>query len=218
MLKMRLLIVAALVTLLGVAPVIAQDLDEGVQSEQILKKKKRMQQPGLGQDQGQYGGEMQSSRKKLRQDMITNQGDQDTMARRLKKRQQATGNEMDQEGQAGQAGVMGKKKLRRMEQDQSGQVSREQRRRNFTTLPPQERNLFRQRLVSRNIQRVHRDQLRFRLGVGVRVPRTIRFYRLPPDIVEFVPEYRGYLYFLTEDGLVVIVDPFTFEIVSVFPA
>src|SRR5437016_2077239 len=91
MLKTRLLIVAALVALLGAAPVIAQNLDEGVQSEQILKKKKRMQQPGLGQDQGQYGGEMQSSRKKLRQDMITNQGDQDTMARRLKKRQQATG-------------------------------------------------------------------------------------------------------------------------------
>src|SRR5438045_9087771 len=102
--KIRLLIVAGLVTLLGAVPVIAQDLDQGGQSEQTLKKKKRMnsQQPGAAQDQSQYGGDMQSS-KKLRQDMITNQGDQGTGTRRLKNRQQATGNEMDQQDQPGQA-------------------------------------------------------------------------------------------------------------------
>jgi hypothetical protein len=220
MLKVRLLIVAGLATLLGAVPVIAQDLDQGAQSEQILKKKKgrNAQQPGAAQDQNQYGGDMQPSKRKLRQDMITNQGDQGTGTRRLKKRQQATGNEMDQEDQSGQTGIMNKKRLRKTEQDQSGQISREQRRQRFTTLPAQKRNLFRQRLVSRDIQRVHRDKLRFRIGVGVRVPRNFRFYRLPPDVVEFAPEYRGYLYFLTEDGLVVIVDPDTFEIVSVFPA
>jgi hypothetical protein len=218
---MRLLIAAGLATLLGTVFVAAQDLDQGgqSQSEQILKKKKKkMDQPAMEQDQGQNGGNAQSSKKKLRQETLTDEGDQNTGPRKLKKRQQATGNETDQEDEAGQAGGMKKKKLRKTGEDQPDQATRKEKRKDFTALPAQKRDLFRKKLVMRDVQRVRRDKLKFRLGVGIKVPRTIRFYPLPPDVIEFVPAYRGYLYFLTEDGLVVIVDPRTFEIVSVFPA
>jgi hypothetical protein len=216
--KMRLLIAAGLATLLGTVSVVAQDLDQGgqSQSEQILKKKKKkMDQPSM-EDQGQLGGNAQSSKKKLRRETLTDERDQNIGAKKLKKRQ-AIENETD-EDQAGQAGAVKKKKVRKTEEDQSDQAARKQRKETFSGLPAEKRSVVRKKLVSRDVQRVHRNKLKFRIGVGVRVPRTIRFYPLPPDVIEFVPAYRGYLYFLTEDGLVVIIDPRTFEIVSVFPA
>jgi hypothetical protein len=56
----------------------------------------------------------------------------------------------------------------------------------------------------------------FNVSVGVKVPRTIVLNPLPATIVEIVPEYRGYEFFLTASAIV-IVDPETFEIVAVLP-
>lgn len=55
--------------------------------------------------------------------------------------------------------------------------------------------------------------INFSVDVGARVPREVRLHRLPPRIVELVPEYRGYEYFVLADGRIVIVDPETLEIV-----
>ena len=49
---------------------------------------------------------------------------------------------------------------------------------------------------------------------GVRVPRTVSFHPLPPDVVTIYPEWRGYEYFLVNDRIVVV-DPRTLEIVDV---
>jgi hypothetical protein len=57
----------------------------------------------------------------------------------------------------------------------------------------------------------------FTIRVGERVPRTIRFYPLPTDVVEIVPEYSGYDYVLVGDEILII-DPNTLEIVAVLPA
>ena len=57
----------------------------------------------------------------------------------------------------------------------------------------------------------------FTIQVGARVPRTVRFYPLPVEIVEIVPEYQGYDYVLVGDEILII-DPETLEIVAVFPA
>jgi hypothetical protein len=54
----------------------------------------------------------------------------------------------------------------------------------------------------------------FNISVGTKVPRTVRLVALPPTIIEIVPEYRGYLYFVYEDEIV-IVEPSTMEIVAV---
>ena len=56
----------------------------------------------------------------------------------------------------------------------------------------------------------------FSLRVGIAVPSRIHLTRVPAEIVEFVPQYRGYDYFVTVDRIV-IVEPRTHEIVYVMP-
>ncbi|TIQ55583.1 MAG: DUF1236 domain-containing protein [Mesorhizobium sp.] len=56
----------------------------------------------------------------------------------------------------------------------------------------------------------------FDISVGVEVPRQkIKLRRLPPRIVEIVPAYESYEYFVLADGRIVIVDPGTLKIVLI---
>jgi hypothetical protein len=56
------------------------------------------------------------------------------------------------------------------------------------------------------------------VSVGVAVPRTVVLHPVPVDIVEIVPAFRHYRYFVLANGEIVIVDPATFVIVYVIPA
>lgn len=56
----------------------------------------------------------------------------------------------------------------------------------------------------------------FRIGVGARIPRTVRIVSVPPEIVSIYPEWQGYSYFETPDQIVII-DPMSFAIVGVLP-
>jgi Protein of unknown function (DUF1236) len=53
--------------------------------------------------------------------------------------------------------------------------------------------------------------------VGTAVPRAIRVVTVPEVIVEIHPAWRGFLYFVYEDEIV-IVDPNTYKIVAVIDA
>jgi len=55
----------------------------------------------------------------------------------------------------------------------------------------------------------------FKVSIGVSVPKTIELHRLPPKVVEIVPAYSEYVYFVVADGTIVIVDPGSYEIVYV---
>jgi len=69
------------------------------------------------------------------------------------------------------------------------------------------------------IVRAHGPRLthvNFRIGVGTRIPRTVRVAVLPPEIVAIAPEWQGYSYFEYGDQ-VVIVDPVSFAIVATLP-
>ncbi|PAQ07020.1 DUF1236 domain-containing protein [Mesorhizobium temperatum] len=56
----------------------------------------------------------------------------------------------------------------------------------------------------------------FDISVGVEVPRQkVRLRRLPPRIIEIVPAYESYEYFVLADGRIVIVDPDTLTIVLI---
>lgn len=57
----------------------------------------------------------------------------------------------------------------------------------------------------------------FSVRVGVTVPRTVHVAVLPPEIIEIVPEYRGFDYVVVGDELLII-DPHTLEIVYILPA
>ncbi|MBW6425903.1 DUF1236 domain-containing protein [Rhizobium sp. XQZ8] len=53
------------------------------------------------------------------------------------------------------------------------------------------------------------------VNVGIAVPRTVELHPLPPRIIEIVPAYRGYEYFVLADGRIIIVQPATHEVVYI---
>lgn len=62
--------------------------------------------------------------------------------------------------------------------------------------------------------RVEPAKINISVNVGVAIPRDVRLYAVPEDIVVLVPAYRKYRYFIVDDR-VCIVDPVTFEIVDI---
>lgn len=67
------------------------------------------------------------------------------------------------------------------------------------------------------LERGRVDRVDFSISVGTSVPRSVRVYDLPVEIVEVVPRYRGYKYVLVRDEIIII-DPRTLEIVAVIDA
>jgi DNA mismatch repair ATPase MutL len=53
------------------------------------------------------------------------------------------------------------------------------------------------------------------VNVGVAVPRTVTLRPLPPRVIEIVPAYRDYEYFVLADGRIIIVEPGTLKIVYI---
>ena len=86
------------------------------------------------------------------------------------------------------------------------QLSEQQRTQISTTLSKQS-----------NLRRVERNSINFTINVGAVVPRTVNLAPLPGPILTLVPAYRGYLYILVGNDLL-IVHPRTYEIVAVIPA
>jgi hypothetical protein len=60
------------------------------------------------------------------------------------------------------------------------------------------------------------NNVNFSLSVGTAVPRDVRLQPLPAEVVEIVPQYRGYNFVLVKDE-VVIVEPSSYKIVAVLP-
>ena len=68
-----------------------------------------------------------------------------------------------------------------------------------------------------NLKRVSRSEVNFTINVGAVVPRTFGLVVLPAPIIAVVPQWRGYLYIIVDDQLLII-HPTTYEIVAVLPA
>jgi hypothetical protein len=60
------------------------------------------------------------------------------------------------------------------------------------------------------------NNVNFSLSVGTAVPRDVRLQSLPAEVVEIVPQYRGYNFVLVKDEIV-IVEPSSYKIVAVLP-
>jgi hypothetical protein len=85
--------------------------------------------------------------------------------------------------------------------------------------------------VSRPQDRVDRRKFHFNVSIGAQVPRSVQHVKLPDEIVQIVPQYRGFDYFIisyrTKDvgggdymlvwDQLVIIDPQTLEIVAIIP-
>jgi Protein of unknown function (DUF1236) len=81
------------------------------------------------------------------------------------------------------------------------------------SLTTQQRTMIREKvLVGGNAPRA--TNINFRINVGVAVPTSVRVATVPVEIVEIYPAWRGFLYFVYEDEIV-IVDPRSHKIVAV---
>ena len=78
----------------------------------------------------------------------------------------------------------------------------------------QQRTRVTQSISRLNVQPV--TNVNFSLSAGTVVSRDIRLQTLPADVVEVVPQYRGYSFFVVRDEIV-IVEPSTNKIVTVLP-
>lgn len=78
----------------------------------------------------------------------------------------------------------------------------------------QQRTRISQSISHLNVQPL--NSVNFSLSVGTAVPRDVRLQPLPSEVVETVPQYRGYDFVLVKDEIV-IVEPSSYKIVAVLP-
>ena len=138
------------------------------------------------------------------------------------RQQQRSATDRNQPAQAGQADRrQSQQDMQRQDRRQDAQTSRSQtstRDRASTSLNVDINETQRTRIASAissvNVRPVN---VNFRVATGVVVPRTVTLHTLPPTIVEIVPQFRGYSYFVTREQIV-IVEPRRKTIVAVLPA
>jgi hypothetical protein len=82
------------------------------------------------------------------------------------------------------------------------------------SIGPQERTRIAQSVSRLNVQPL--TNVNFSVAVGTTIPRNVRLQSLPPDVVQVVPQYRGYNFVVVRDEIV-IVEPSTYRIVDVLP-
>jgi hypothetical protein len=71
-----------------------------------------------------------------------------------------------------------------------------------------------QTIARHNVKPV--SNVNFSIAVGTKVPTPVQLRALPSDLATFIPQYRGYSYFVVEEQIV-IVDPGAHEIVAIVP-
>jgi hypothetical protein len=162
--------------------------EPGAAVQHDLKEKGKLSQ---GQGQMDQNGPRGGDREKMGQQGQGQIQGQGQMEQKERTTQQGTQQKQNTAGQGSQGSA------------KSVQLSTQQRTRIQTTLKTQK------------VERV--KNVDFDIRVGARMPRTVRFYPLPIEIVEIVPEYQGYDYVLVGDEILII-DPETLEIVAVLPA
>jgi uncharacterized protein DUF1236 len=86
------------------------------------------------------------------------------------------------------------------------------------TLTTEQRTKIRETVLkSSSATRVSRSDIKFNVRVGTVVPRTVRLVVVPTEVVEIYPSWRGYLYFLVGDEIIVV-EPRTLRIVAILEA
>jgi outer membrane biosynthesis protein TonB len=73
-----------------------------------------------------------------------------------------------------------------------------------TSVTSEQRTQLREKSTSASLRRA--TNVDFTISVGARIPRTVTYYSLPPDIVRIVPAYRRYKYIVVGNQLLII-DP-----------
>jgi hypothetical protein len=96
--------------------------------------------------------------------------------------------------------------------DRQGANERPMTSRNVS-LTTEQRTTIRTKVLTSSAPRVQ-GRVNFDIRVGVVVPREVRVVALPTEIIEIEPTWRGYMYFVSGDQIIVV-EPGTLRIVAV---
>lgn len=155
------------------------------------------------------------------QDATTKSKPDESQAQSGETNQKLKKKQADQAQQGEEAGQVTKKKA----DQQSEKNTNENLKTGSTTkaarveITQQKRTVIRNTIIKdTHVTRINRNDIDVDINVGIVVPHTITLAPLPVAIIDVVPEYRGYDYFVLADGTIVIVDPGSYEIVYVISA
>jgi hypothetical protein len=99
-----------------------------------------------------------------------------------------------QQGQQGQTGQQGQAPQGQAQQGQAG---------GGATLTTEQRTRVRETVLSGgNVPRV--NNVNFSVRVGTAVPSSVRVVEVPATLIEFYPQWRGHLYFVVGDQIIIV--------------
>jgi hypothetical protein len=163
-----------------------------------------------GQTQGQ-GGMTQGQGGQLQgQDSSPGKADKGK-AQRGKKQDQTQG-QGQRNGEQGKQGQRDQGKSPKQTQSGGKQGAQDGQQGGTVKLTTEQRTKIRQTVIQKGPRVAN---VNFSINVGTVVPRgRVRVVTVPPVLVEIYPQYRGYLYFITGERIVII-EPSSYRIVAV---
>jgi hypothetical protein len=177
-----------------------QGTEGGAQEEMIKKPKaKSGTEATPGQQQQQQTGETEQQPAPGQQEQQTGETEQ----------QPAPGQQEQQTGESEQQPAPGQ------QEQQTGEADAQKPSTETTgsiDINTEQRTEITQVIREEKVEPVDVD---FDVNVGVAVPRTVTLRPLPPRVIEIVPAYRDYEYFVLADGRIVIVEPATLKVVYI---
>ena len=185
----------------------------GGQAEPQRSQGQAQQQDGTQQKQQKQAEEPQ--RKQQKQQAEQPQRKQQKQAEQPERKQQKQAEEPQRKQQKQQAEQPQRKQQKQQAEQPQRKQQQQAERDGRQRLSQQQRTSVRERIrQSGDLDRARVSSVNFNVSVGTRVPSGISLVPLPAVIVEEVPAYRGYVYFVVRDELV-IVQPSTQVIVDV---
>jgi hypothetical protein len=154
-------------------------------------------QGAQGRDAQQDKGQPQRSQRNREQTTGQGERQQGQSPSGTQRDQSQTQTPQRQQGQQGQTGAAPQG------QDGPSQAQQGKAGGGNVTLTTEQRTRIRETvLVGRNAPRA--SNVNFSLSVGTVVPRSVRVVAVPRVIVDVRPEWRGYLYFVVDDQIIIV--------------
>jgi hypothetical protein len=175
-------------------PLTLTALRQAPQKDQGAQGQKEQGAPGQ-KDQGKQG---QSQRGQRERDQSTGQGqpDQSQSPAQSQRDQSPMRQSQSPQRQQGQQGQTGQPPQGRAEQGQSGGGS-------TVNLTTEQRTRIRETVVvGGNVPRA--SNVNFAIKVGTVVPTSVRIVEVPAPIIEIYPEWRGHMYFVVGDEIIIV--------------
>jgi hypothetical protein len=172
-------------------------------------------QPAQGQQQGaqnapSHTGQAQQGGAQQQSSSNTGQAQQQTSPSNQQNAQQPP-QQNQQQGARQSAPATGQAQQQGTQPSQRNAEAPQQPMQQRVTLNTQQQTKVRQAVARLNLRPL--SSVNFSLRVGTAVPASVRLQSLPSQVVEILPQYRGYDFVLVSDQIVVI-DPSTRQIVT----